>query len=74
MPKTPADDETGFYHVVIPLDPLHEGGGEIVVDAEPVTEERANELIRLFQRIGRNQPCPCGSGVKFKKCCLRRAS
>jgi hypothetical protein len=23
-------------------------------------------------RIGRNSPCPCGSGLKFKKCCLRR--
>jgi methionyl aminopeptidase len=22
------------------------------------------------QRIGRNDPCPCGSGLKFKKCCL----
>lgn len=21
--------------------------------------------------IGRNQPCPCGSGVKFKKCCYQ---
>jgi len=23
-------------------------------------------------RVGRNDPCPCGSGKKFKKCCLRR--
>ncbi len=22
-------------------------------------------------RVGRNDSCPCGSGVKFKKCCLR---
>jgi len=21
-------------------------------------------------RFGRNSPCPCGSGAKFKKCCL----
>jgi preprotein translocase subunit SecA len=21
--------------------------------------------------IGRNQPCPCGSGKKYKKCCLK---
>jgi preprotein translocase subunit SecA len=21
------------------------------------------------QKIGRNEPCPCGSGKKFKKCC-----
>lgn len=23
-------------------------------------------------KLGRNQPCPCGSGKKFKKCCLNR--
>jgi hypothetical protein len=22
-------------------------------------------------KIGRNDPCPCGSGLKYKKCCLR---
>jgi SEC-C motif len=22
--------------------------------------------------IGRNAPCPCGSGLKYKRCCLRR--
>jgi len=25
------------------------------------------------RRIGRNKPCPCGSGAKYKKCCLRLA-
>ena len=24
-----------------------------------------------FKGVGRNDPCPCGSGKKFKKCCLR---
>lgn len=23
-------------------------------------------------KIGRNQPCPCGSGLKYKKCCIKR--
>ena len=26
--------------------------------------------INPFKAIGRNDPCPCGSGKKFKKCCL----
>ena len=26
-----------------------------------------------FRRVGRNAPCPCGSGKKFKKCCLGKA-
>lgn len=25
-------------------------------------------------KIGRNDPCPCGSGKKYKKCCLNKAS
>ncbi len=28
-------------------------------------------LTRHGQPIGRNSPCPCGSGKKFKQCCLR---
>jgi uncharacterized protein len=32
---------------------------------EPVATER-NPL----RRVGRNDPCPCGSGKKYKKCCL----
>jgi uncharacterized protein YecA (UPF0149 family) len=27
------------------------------------------QLVR--KRIGRNDPCPCGSGRKFKRCCHR---
>jgi uncharacterized protein len=25
-------------------------------------------LINIFPYVGRNDPCPCGSGAKFKKC------
>jgi hypothetical protein len=25
-------------------------------------------------KVGRNDPCPCGSGKKYKKCCLRKAA
>ena len=27
---------------------------------------------RIEQRVGRNDRCPCGSGKKFKQCCLRK--
>jgi preprotein translocase subunit SecA len=31
------------------------------------------EPIRHRQaRVGRNDPCPCGSGKKFKNCCMRK--
>lgn len=35
-----------------------------------IIEEVENKpQIDLSQKIGRNDPCPCGSGKKFKKCC-----
>jgi len=30
----------------------------------------AGTYVRQGRRIGRNEPCPCGSGAKFKKCCI----
>ena len=27
------------------------------------------EPVRVGKKIGRNDPCPCGSGLKYKKCC-----
>ena len=41
-------------------------------------EEKIKEIVKSFKRsktvvkgekIGRNDPCPCGSGKKYKKCC-----
>jgi uncharacterized protein len=31
-------------------------------------------FVDPFKGVGRNDPCPCGSGKKFKKCCLDRES
>ncbi len=39
-------------------------------DDEP--EEWSEPIINTGRRIGRNDPCPCGSGKKYKKCCLRK--
>ncbi len=44
-------------------------------------KEKKLEIRRKFQddhtlrntnKIGRNDPCPCGSGKKYKKCCLNK--
>ena len=32
---------------------------------------RAPDLKRPGKKVGRNDPCPCGSGKKYKQCCLR---
>ena len=41
--------------------------------ARPITpnREEGNKPIIKGEKIGRNDPCPCGSGKKYKKCCGR---
>lgn len=34
-------------------------------------EQKESTTIRKSKKIGRNDPCPCGSGKKYKKCCGR---
>ena len=37
-----------------------------------IERERAKAAVGPFQKAGRNDPCPCGSGKKYKRCCLNR--
>lgn len=45
-------------------------------EAESLKEMKVAPTRRQMSRnppkVGRNEPCPCGSGRKFKKCCLVR--
>jgi preprotein translocase subunit SecA len=34
-------------------------------------EQRSSTTVVKPPKIGRNDPCPCGSGKKYKKCCGR---
>ncbi|MBX6379081.1 MAG: preprotein translocase subunit SecA [Thermoflavifilum aggregans] len=43
--------------------------GELVTNGEPVK----HEPVRVGPKIGRNDPCPCGSGKKYKHCHGREA-
>ena len=33
----------------------------------------ATTMVRETPKVGRNDPCPCGSGKKYKKCCGKDA-
>ncbi len=49
------------------------------IRSEPVKQAQLNynrgeatsavQTVRRGKKVGRNEPCPCGSGKKFKKCC-----
>ena len=38
-------------------------------EAQRSEPARAEPIRNMAQRVGRNDPCPCGSGKKFKNCC-----
>jgi len=48
------------------------GNGEMGDNGEDVKLELA-PVRREMPKVGRNEPCPCGSGKKFKNCCGRTA-
>jgi preprotein translocase subunit SecA len=37
--------------------------------AEANGDGRPTPVRREGRKIGRNEPCPCGSGKKYKRCC-----
>ena len=43
---------------------------EDLVQVEPIRPTQEFLSVRTQPKVGRNDSCPCGSGKKFKKCCL----
>lgn len=43
-------------------------------ERQPLGATSAHTRVRLDRKTGRNDPCPCGSGKKFKKCCEEKES
>jgi len=50
--------------------PVMEGGGDYYDPSENVKQEP----IKVGPKVGRNDPCPCGSGKKYKQCHGKEAS
>ena len=44
-------------------------GTALETRAEPTPDEPPIPIVETKPRFGRNAPCPCGSGRKYKKCC-----
>ena len=46
---------------------------EAAIAASQNAAEKKHEPVRnVGKKVGRNDPCPCGSGKKFKSCCMRK--
>ena len=52
-----------------PLPGPDPGASDMVSEAAEVLEKA--RPVRTVPRVGRNDPCPCGSGKKYKSCCGR---
>ena len=52
-------DKAGQDYGANERDKFEPGGAEVAVKHEPV---------KVAPKIGRNDPCPCGSGKKYKHC------
>ncbi len=63
-----------FFHHVDPY--MHFMAAELVAQRAPANVMRwaaAMDAQAAISKAGRNEPCPCGSGRKFKHCCGRNA-
>jgi hypothetical protein len=48
------------------------GGDDMEADAEAMPSATVGTVTNPMRHLGRNDPCPCGSGKKAKRCCLTR--
>jgi len=53
------------------LTPRDSFEGKMPSEMLSLAQEKVGTFRRQDPRVGRNDPCPCGSGKKFKKCCGR---
>jgi hypothetical protein len=44
---------------------------EMMAEGQGFMPEKVETFRRMEPHVGRNDPCPCGSGKKYKKCCGR---
>jgi preprotein translocase subunit SecA len=74
--KPPEVDDQAHVENITPLHPGDAAGEEAagqygngdVALAEAATKKKARPVVRPTQKVGRNDPCPCGSGKKYKHC------
>jgi preprotein translocase subunit SecA len=64
-------DDASHVENVRPIHPTSDGGAQAEPDYNgdvAVAEAPKQRPIRVGQKVGRNDPCPCGSGKKYKHC------
>ena len=59
-----------FHHINIPMGIITAllRKGRPATDVVEILDEEEKKWLKKLSRTGRNDPCPCGSGEKYKKC------
>jgi preprotein translocase subunit SecA len=55
----------------VPMEYQHAEMSALQSEAGEMAAEDHQPFVREGRKVGRNEPCPCGSGKKFKQCCGR---
>jgi preprotein translocase subunit SecA len=63
--------ETAAIHAAPPTATIPEPTADSPAPDRPAEEPSVEPIRNFGQKVGRNDPCPCGSGKKFKNCCGR---
>lgn len=62
--RRPSEEEMQYQHAEAAALADEEGAGQ----PSPGDEQREQPFVREGRKVGRNEPCPCGSGKKYKHC------
>ncbi|HBA47182.1 MAG TPA: hypothetical protein DCZ91_05170 [Lachnospiraceae bacterium] len=62
------DISGGYYYEKYPAERIKSRG---IVISDGMSEQ---PYVRAGKKVGRNDPCPCGSGKKYKNCCMNKKS
>ena len=49
-------------------DSMGDGAGRLPVQTNQTQERSRPQPVHVEKKVGRNDPCPCGSGKKYKNC------
>ena len=65
-----------YEHITTTWSGYIEDDDDGLIDDDPSYDDYEDlpltEPVRTTPKIGRNEPCPCGSGKKYKKCCMNK--
>jgi preprotein translocase subunit SecA len=53
---------------------VREAQDAAIAGSQHATDKKKEPVRNVGKKVGRNDPCPCGSGKKFKACCMRKQS